>query len=128
MKAEMNFDNIGGAEPFYDYTLVENTIQAHADRATNVKGGYFVKNGWCFIDVSFDSLFNSAGNSGYLKGFPTSTGGSSYTGYFGSNTGTKWQVQTASGVTYLASTDTVTKSEDKLHIIGAYPTSASDTV
>jgi len=96
-------------------------LSINDNRCTIEKGGYFVKSGFCYFDITLAISFNSAGNSTYLLGAPLPTTNNS--GLAGNN-GSKWAAQTGN---YFTSRDTNAKSGDVIRIIGAYATSASDT-
>lgn len=123
----------GGSSEYFNYPMVEEALVPFSTRAQNLKSGYFVKNGICFFEVFFDANFNSTGDNGYIMGLPASTSGETSAGYLGVNKNSAasselWKVQTISTTTYIVATNTTARTGDKYHIIGAYPTTAADTV
>lgn len=129
-KAEIVLGELSGGKTYYDYPLIQTGIQVNGSRCSfgANDGGYFIKNGRCYFDLTINILWDSGGNSSYLIGLPTI---SSSTPCASSN-GSKWNFthSTAAGVNYdsLDSTDTNPKVGDTIRLIGVYNTSASDTV
>jgi hypothetical protein len=111
----------GGDKSFFDksYSLITTGLAPNVSRCTIKDGGYFIKSGVCFFDITLDLAFTSAGNSAYLTGMPTPTANNQY---LASDNGSKWVAQTGN---YLTSLDTIPQTGDTIRIIGAYPTSAT---
>lgn len=120
--------NVGGGGSYYDDTLplIQTGLFVNSGRCAIDEGGYFIKGGICFLDLTITLTEASTSGKSYVGGCPAPTATSPVVA---SNNGSWWRIDGPyTNVYYLTARDTVSGAGDKIRIIGAYATSASNTV